>query len=287
MAARLKRELRIKFCLLVGGDASANAHPGAHPGAHPCPLPQTERQEERTSGMLLDRYPESIVLKTGRLVPMIISCPSCATRYLVDPKALGGGGRTVRCASCEHTWFQTPPEDMPRDVVLTPAPEAVRPLPPGSNLPTFAKPPSRGYGAAIGWAVFLFCFLGSIGGVFAMKEQIVERWPPAARLYEVLGAPVETAGAGLEVRNVVSSRRDEAGASVIVVEGIVVNVSGKARDVPPLRVFVRSSAKQDLKDWTLHTDVKTLQPGEIVNFRSELRDPPRGATDLAIEFSAS
>jgi hypothetical protein len=51
-------------------------------------------------------------------------------------------------------------------------------------------------------------------------------------------------------------------------------------------VFVRSQAKQDLKDWTLQTDVKTLQPGETVKFRSELRDPPRGATDLAIQFSA-
>jgi predicted Zn finger-like uncharacterized protein len=217
---------------------------------------------------------------------MIITCPSCATRYLVDPKALGGGGRTVRCASCEHTWFQTPPEDMPREVAMAPPPEAVTPLPPGSNLPAFAEPPSRSYGAAIGWAVFVLCFLGSIGGVFAMKEEIVERWPPAARLYDVVGYPVETPGAGLEVRNVISSRRDDAGASVIVVEGTVVNVSGKARDVPSLRVFVRSQAKQDLKDWTVQTDVKTLQPGETVNFRSELRDPPRGATDLAIQFSA-
>jgi len=33
--------------------------------------------------------------------------------------------------------------------------------------------------------------------------------------------------------------------------------------------------------------VKTLQPGETVNFRSELRDPPRGATDLTIQFAAS
>ena len=220
---------------------------------------------------------------------MILSCPSCTTRYLVDPKALGGGGRTVRCASCGHTWFQTPPEDMPRaaEMQMAPPPEAVTPLPPGSNLPAFTDPEPRSYGAAIGWLVFVVCFLGSIAGVFLMKEQIVEQWPPAARLYDVLKIPVETAGAGLEVRNVVSSRRDDAGSSVIVVEGTVVNVSGQARDVPALRVFVRSQAKQDLKDWTVQTDVKTLQPGETVNFRSELRDPPRGATDLAIHFAAS
>lgn len=39
---------------------------------------------------------------------MIISCPSCYTRYLVDPISIGHDGRDVRCAKCQHTWFQAP-----------------------------------------------------------------------------------------------------------------------------------------------------------------------------------
>ncbi len=38
-------------------------------------------------------------------VPMLIVCPNCSTSYMVDPSALGSGGRTVRCARCKTTWF--------------------------------------------------------------------------------------------------------------------------------------------------------------------------------------
>jgi predicted Zn finger-like uncharacterized protein len=42
---------------------------------------------------------------------MIATCPACATRYVVDPVALGAAGRAVRCARCRNTWHLTPPED--------------------------------------------------------------------------------------------------------------------------------------------------------------------------------
>jgi hypothetical protein len=55
--------------------------------------------------------------------------------------------------------------------------------------------------------------------------------------------------------------------------------------VPQLKAVVRSAARQDLKDWTFSPGVLVLLPNETANFKAELADPPRGATDLAITFT--
>ncbi len=35
---------------------------------------------------------------------MHLNCPSCESRFVVDPTALGPSGRNVRCGRCGHTW---------------------------------------------------------------------------------------------------------------------------------------------------------------------------------------
>jgi predicted Zn finger-like uncharacterized protein len=42
---------------------------------------------------------------------MILTCPKCATRFSIDPKAIGAQGRKVRCSSCHHVWLQTQPAE--------------------------------------------------------------------------------------------------------------------------------------------------------------------------------
>lgn len=36
---------------------------------------------------------------------MLIVCPSCASRYEIDPEKLGAGGRKVRCRACSFQWL--------------------------------------------------------------------------------------------------------------------------------------------------------------------------------------
>ena len=215
---------------------------------------------------------------------MIVTCPSCSTRYIVDPKALGPTGRTVRCASCKHTWMQAPPADMPKPVDVEPAPDSLRPIPPGSNLPACPQPAARG-SAAAGWLIFAAVLIGGGATLYVGRDDIVAVWPPASRLYDIVGLPVETVGAGLKLVDVTSQRRED-GPPAIVVEGTVVNVSGKARAIPRLKAVVRSAAHQDLKNWTFTPGVLVLLPGETASFKAELADPPRGAIDLEIRFTA-
>src|SRR6185437_10158105 len=60
---------------------------------------------------------------------MILTCPSCGTRYSVDGAKFPSQGRTVRCAKCGHSWHQAPeaapePEAVQDTSSATPPPEA-------------------------------------------------------------------------------------------------------------------------------------------------------------------
>jgi predicted Zn finger-like uncharacterized protein len=50
---------------------------------------------------------------------MIITCPSCATRYDVDDRRFSPDGRSVRCAECEESWFVPAPQPIEDLVPLT------------------------------------------------------------------------------------------------------------------------------------------------------------------------
>src|SRR5581483_9746554 len=85
---------------------------------------------------------------------MILTCPSCGTRYSVDGSKFPPQGRTVRCAKCGHSWHQAPeaaaePEVVQDTPLAAPPPEAaaVRAVPdpvpePVATLSTRAYAPA-------------------------------------------------------------------------------------------------------------------------------------------------
>ena len=62
---------------------------------------------------------------------MILTCPSCAARFLVNSAAIGADGREVRCGRCGNSWFARPSDE---------APAAAAPPPPLAAAPAAAEP---------------------------------------------------------------------------------------------------------------------------------------------------
>lgn len=214
---------------------------------------------------------------------MNLECPSCQTRFLVDPAALGAGGRTVRCARCRRTWFEKPPAESLDRPDLAEAIEAPRPIPRGSSLPAVRRE-QRGANW-LGWLV-LVVVVGAViaGGVFA-REQIVAAWPPAAKLYELVRLPLEGARLGLDLRNVRSSQEVEDGVPVLSVEGEVVNISRIAHRVPKLRVVLHDEEQRELVSWLISVPRSRLEPGESVTFSTRREKPPPDARGLVVSFA--
>lgn len=73
---------------------------------------------------------------------MILTCPNCATRYVVPDSAIGHDGRRVRCASCKHSWFQEGPAlEMAAQAAPAGITAPVEHAPPPAATPEPALPP--------------------------------------------------------------------------------------------------------------------------------------------------
>jgi predicted Zn finger-like uncharacterized protein len=216
---------------------------------------------------------------------MILTCSRCAKRYLVDAGALGTG-RRVRCASCGHTWFQTPPEEARAPIDLPPVPEptAVFQGDPARSVQLPAVPRRRNT-SWLPWAAIVVLVAGAGYGLVRERDLIISAWPPAARLYSMVGMGPTVPGFGLELRNITPSRGNENGVSNLAIDGEVANTTNVAREVPKLRVTLRDGNDRELKSWTVAVTDQRLLPGASVPFHTTVEQPPESATGVVVSFA--
>jgi predicted Zn finger-like uncharacterized protein len=245
---------------------------------------------------------------------MILSCTACFTRYAIDPAALGRAGRTVRCARCGHQWHQKPDSAAPPPPAAAPAPppkaqsrfdgppppEAaaappMRPMPQPprrANLPALQK---RRFNlgdilspaSAAGWAVFAAVVSLLVIGLWTGQSTLVAAWPPAARLYTIVGLaePEEAPGTGLEMPALAPRIELEAGTPVLVLEGTVVNKTTRSITLPTLVANLRDDRNEIVESWTFKMDVDRLAGGASASFRTRKERPPERARHVEVVFT--
>lgn len=154
------------------------------------------------------------------------------------------------------------------------------------------KPPAEGIPAkaarrssSIGWIALVTLVLAVlVGGVLA-RDSIVRAWPPAERLYKVAGLSANGAAVGLRIEVVSHNHTVEDDRTFLVVRGKVTNTSGKVRQVPELKAWIRGEDSRELANWTFTAAQTRLLPGETASFMTRFQNPPTGGTGLAIDFA--
>jgi len=241
---------------------------------------------------------------------MILECSQCRTRYLVPDSAIGAEGRTVRCASCKHSWFQAPEvldlatRASPGDAGAAPR----RPIPnyaAAADARAAAPEPARVYSddATVsrpdpGYDPF------ATQPPFKPRRNPARRWTAAAVvaglsmllgagaiLYS--GAPGIAAQLGFGAGDAdtalrfadkdVKRRMAPGGGDLFAVSGKVVNPTGDKQHVPDIRIELRDGAGVLVDSWRITPEVRTLDANASIDFNSAKINPP--ANVRIVEFS--
>lgn len=130
--------------------------------------------------------------------------------------------------------------------------------------------------------VLILVLAAVLAGLVAARVSVVRTFPQTASLYAAIGLPVNLRGLAFE--NVRSESETHEGVQVLVIEGTIVNVAGRAVDVPRLRFAVRNPAGYEVYAWTALPGRTRLGAGEVLPFRTRLASPPADARDIVARF---
>lgn len=241
---------------------------------------------------------------------MILECSQCRTRYLVPDSAIGAEGRTVRCASCKHSWFQAPVaaldlttrasvsdgpvteapkrEEAPRprvfdDASITAAAAATSAGPAPDYDPFAPQPPFKARrNPARRWtaAAFVAGFSMLLG-----TGAILYSGAPglAAQLGLGIGAEIETPLVFADKN--VELKPQTNGSELFIISGKVANPTADKQRVPDIRIELRDKEDRLVYSWRVTPSVREIGPKQTIEFNSAQLDPPRSATTARLAFA--
>lgn len=148
---------------------------------------------------------------------------------------------------------------------------------------------AKGKGGGKGALLTLLTLLVLVGGLGAaayfLRTKVVEFYPDAAAYYEMLDIEAEVLGSGLKFRNVTSERVIENNVEVLIVRGVVANISDKPRDLPMIKLSLYDGGNMVVQDKIMPPPEESLPPNESAGFKIGIESPAAAARRFEVTFA--
>ena len=243
---------------------------------------------------------------------MILTCPQCSSRYLLSAHALAPEGRKVKCSACGEVWHQQPDRDELKpmsppgeaggqpfsgsfkdnleriEIEFRDIPESVKPLRDPATPPALAsahrlqqKPRLAGYAASVVVMAGLALFMASA------RQTIVDRWLPAAAIFNAVGLSVAIPGEGIMFDTLSVTAQSPSGsasqaqeknkAEELLIEGRLINVSSRAQMIPHLLADLRDADGLVIARVPIESSQSLIETGQALDFKTTIKNPAQSA----------
>jgi predicted Zn finger-like uncharacterized protein len=147
-----------------------------------------------------------------------------------------------------------------------------------------AHPAKKGTGGL--WVLLLLLVLGGAGGAaFYFQDRLVEILPEVGDVLSQMGLRREKPGAGLQLRSAGTPERFvHNDTEVLIVRGIIANVSERTRPVPMMKLVLLDKDKTVVQEKQSQPPVTTLEPQGTASFKIMLERPNPNAVEVNVVF---